>query len=248
MRKIVLDELGGSEGLSEQEIRENMRLEFSRATAFDKNIKKYSCDAKLITGGTYQLPITYESQLDDKNQHIVSVGGIGRGDLLVLQAGLIEGIKRYREEKGVTAKPTEVPSKAIEKPSVAVASVALPSSVPVTAPLAEKAEASPKTTWLPSFDCTKASNFSEKAICSDTLLGKLDGALSENYRFILASNIGDGAKKDLKTAQKKWILERDKCPDNQCLTTAYQKRIDEVCEYPVITGIHPICTNASDIK
>lgn len=53
-----------------------------------------------------------------------------------------------------------------------------------------------------SFDCGKATTFVEKAICADTLLGKLDDALSENYRYMLSSNIGDGAKKDLRATQK----------------------------------------------
>jgi hypothetical protein len=87
-----------------------MKIELPRASAFDEKIKKYSCAAKLIVGGTIQLPITYESQLDDKNQHIVSVGGISRGDLLAVQAGMIEGIKKSREMKDGPTKPADVPS------------------------------------------------------------------------------------------------------------------------------------------
>ncbi len=109
-------------------------------------------------------------------------------------------------------------------------------------------QATPQATWKPSFDCAKASTFSEKAICSDTLLGKLDGALSENYKYMLASDIGDGARNDLKTTQKNWLVERNKCANNQCLVNAYRKRLDEVCEYPVISGAHPNCTSSDDIK
>lgn len=109
-------------------------------------------------------------------------------------------------------------------------------------------QVTPQATWKPSFDCGKASTFSEKAICSDPLLGKLDGALSENYNHMLASDIGDGARNDLKTTQKKWLTERNKCTNNQCLTDAYRKRLDEVCDYPVISGGHPVCTNSDDIK
>jgi uncharacterized protein len=80
------------------------------------------------------------------------------------------------------------------------------------------------------------------------MLGKLDGALSENYKYMLASDIGDGARSDLKATQKKWLAERNKCTDNQCLANTYRKRIDEVCEYPVISGVHPICTSSDEIK
>ena len=239
VRKIILDQLGGSDGLSEKEIKDNMKIEFPRASAFDEKIKKYSCEAKLTVGGMYELPITYESQLDDKGQHIVSVDGIRRGDLFALQAGMIEGIKKSRAEQNSISKPAEVSPKPVEQPA--------PVTAPMPAPVAEKAQPSQKS-WSPSFDCGKASTFSENAICTDTLLGKLDGALAENYKYMLASDIGDGARSDLKATQKKWLAERNNCADNQCLANAYRKRIDEVCEYPVISGVHPVCTSSDEIK
>ena len=42
-----------------------------------------------------------------------------------------------------------------------------------------------------SFDCTKASTFVEKAICSDPKLSRQDEVLGENYKYMSASNIGD---------------------------------------------------------
>lgn len=99
-----------------------------------------------------------------------------------------------------------------------------------------------------SFDCTKASNFVEKAICTDSILGKLDDALSENYKYMLASNIGDGARKDLRATQKQWLSERNKCTSNKCVTEAYRKRIDEVCDYPVLSGMHPNCKSAAEVE
>jgi hypothetical protein len=83
-----------------------MKIEFPRASAFDEKIKKYSCEAKLVAGGAYQLPIIYESQLDDKGQHIVSVGGISRGDLLGVKSGLIAGIEKSRSQ---TQQSSETP-------------------------------------------------------------------------------------------------------------------------------------------
>ena len=99
-----------------------------------------------------------------------------------------------------------------------------------------------------SFNCAKATTSVEKEICGNSLLGKLDDALSDNYKYMLASNIGDGARKDLKVTQKKWISERNKCTNDQCLVDAYQKRVDEICDYPVISGAHPVCTSSDDIK
>lgn len=99
-----------------------------------------------------------------------------------------------------------------------------------------------------SFDCAKAATLVEQTICTDPVLGRLDSALSENYKFMLASDIGDGARSELKATQKRWIVERNSCTDSQCLTEAYRKRVDAVCEYPVLSGVHPICVSADSIK
>lgn len=113
---------------------------------------------------------------------------------------------------------------------------------------AQPAQSSPPITNTASFDCKKAATFTEKEICSDSLLSKLDGALSNNYNGMVASDIGNGARNDLKVTQKAWIVDRDKCTNKQCLVEAYRQRIDDVCEYPVISGIHPACTASDDIK
>ncbi len=99
-----------------------------------------------------------------------------------------------------------------------------------------------------SFDCTKASTFVEKAICSDPKLSRQDEVLGENYKYMSASNIGDGARKDLKATQRTWIMERNKCTDNECITNAYRKRIDEICDYPVVSGVHPTCVSAEEVE
>lgn len=172
-----------------------------------------------------------------------------KGDIIftILDDGdlLTEGIRLKKEN---SSQPAFTASSSTPKPADQPVTASPPVAVPTPAPIAEKTQTSPQATWTPSFDCTKASTFSEKAICSDPSLGKLDGALSENYKYMLASDIGDGARSDLKTTQKNWLADRNKCTDNRCLASTYRKRIDEVCEYPVISGVHPICTNSDDIK
>lgn len=89
VRQIVADQFGdGRAGLSEEYLQENMTFDLARASAFDADIKKYSCEATLIAGETIKLPITYESQLDDKNQHIVFVSGILPRDLFLVQTAV----------------------------------------------------------------------------------------------------------------------------------------------------------------
>lgn len=97
-----------------------------------------------------------------------------------------------------------------------------------------------------SFNCDKAATLVEKAICSNNNLGKLDDVLSENYTAMMASDIGDGARKDLIATQRDWLTTRNKCTTVQCVEILYRQRIDTVCEYPVISGIHPICVNSDE--
>lgn len=99
-----------------------------------------------------------------------------------------------------------------------------------------------------SFDCNKASTFVEKAICSDKTLGELDDALSSNYKSMLASNIGDGARKELRTTQRIWLADRNKCTTRSCVEALYRQRVDAICDYPVISGVHPGCTYSDDIE
>lgn len=236
VREIIIDQIGGSEGLTEEEIEGSLRIEFPRASDYNEKIKKYTCEGKLIAGEIYQVPIIYASQLDDNDRHIVSVGRILRGDLKGVYAGVIEGIKRIRAEK------------AVEQPNTPATPVAVDNPAPTENQESENLQTSPEPTWSPSFDCSKASTFPEKAVCTDSLLGKLDGALSENYKYMLASDIGDGARNDLKATQRQWLADRNKCTDNQCLENSYRNRMDEVCDYPVITGIHPICVSSDEIQ
>ncbi|MDP1548349.1 MAG: hypothetical protein Q8L87_20230 [Anaerolineales bacterium] len=130
---------------------------------------------------------------------------------------------------------------------VAQAAVTAP-ELAAALPAPENTAAAPELTLVPSFDCSKAATSVEKSICNEPVIGKFDGALAQNYKAMLAANIGDGAKGDLRQKQKQWLTERNRCESHECLVTAYRARIGEVCEYPVISGVHPICIDAADIK
>ena len=65
----------------------------------------------MVAGNTYQLPITYESQLDDSGKHIVAVGGIRTGDLYGVKSGITEGIKKNKTTNSEAApQPQTVPT------------------------------------------------------------------------------------------------------------------------------------------
>jgi len=120
-----------------------------------------------------------------------------------------------------------------------------PTAVANVAPTSAARQAN---TPLASFDCSKASTFIENAVCSNSTLGKLDIALAENYKYMIASNIGDEAKNDLKQTQRAWLSKRNKCATTKCVEEIYRNRIDAVCDYPVISGVHPVCTTSGEIK
>jgi uncharacterized protein len=98
-----------------------------------------------------------------------------------------------------------------------------------------------------SFDCAKASTFAEKTIYSDPLLRKLDDALSSNYKAMLGADFG-GSAENLRNDQRKWIANRNKCTTRECLVATYRERIDETCDYGVVSGVHPDCIHAEDVE
>ncbi|ENA27335.1 MULTISPECIES: lysozyme inhibitor LprI family protein [unclassified Pseudomonas] len=103
------------------------------------------------------------------------------------------------------------------------------------------------TSYAVSFDCTKASTSVEKMICTDPMLSRLDDALAENYKSMLLSDFG-GSKAELRNEQRIWLSKRNKCKDKACLVDAYRVRVDETCDYGVVSGIHPVCTSSEEIK
>jgi uncharacterized protein len=72
------------------------------------------------------------------------------------------------------------------------------------------------------FDCNKASNFVEKAICSDSRLTNMDDQLGRLYKDALAASSNSAA---LKAEQRAWLSSRDQCKNSDCIIKAYEDRI-----------------------
>lgn len=106
-RQIIVGNIGGLEGATEEEIKHNLVFELPRATAYDEKILKYSCSAKLLAGGLPGIEIIYESQLDDSGQHIVGVGGLTMTDYMALGLILTEGIKNQRGRENMQRSPAQ---------------------------------------------------------------------------------------------------------------------------------------------
>jgi hypothetical protein len=92
----LVREITFGENYTEKELKDNVVFEYTLATAEDKNIKKISCRAKMKVANAYELPITFSSQLDDKNQHVVSVAAISRADAYTLSAVMRAAVEKTR--------------------------------------------------------------------------------------------------------------------------------------------------------
>lgn len=105
----------------------------------------------------------------------------------------------------------------------------------------------PTTAFPASFDCNKASTMVEREICSDFALSAFDDALAYNYEQMQVKNLGEGALKDLRETQRAWLRLRNNCMDSTCLMRAYAWRVDAICDYPVLYGVHPVCTTTEEV-
>ena len=109
VRQIIVDQRGGRKAATDKELhkafQDSIKIELPRASAFDEKIKRFSCEAKLIVGGSPELPITYESQLDDRNQHIVSVGEMSRGNQIAIEVAFVKVFMKNRAAQEGAASP-----------------------------------------------------------------------------------------------------------------------------------------------
>jgi uncharacterized protein len=73
-----------------------------------------------------------------------------------------------------------------------------------------------------SFDCAKASAPTEKMICQNPSISKLDDRLSEAYKEVRKIDTS------VVEEQRAWLKEARTCADERCLEKAYGVRVDEL--------------------
>jgi uncharacterized protein len=78
-----------------------------------------------------------------------------------------------------------------------------------------------------SFDCGKARSFTEKAICADEELSRLDEGLARLYASSIAATSGK-EKIRLQRDQREWLKAREACTNALCIKTSYLERIAEL--------------------
>src|SRR5687767_9442608 len=87
---------------------------------------------------------------------------------------------------------------------------------------------STQPTGAASFDCAKARTSTEKLVCSDATLSRLDEQLDDAYR---SAQRRVELRTALRDEQRKWLsTRRDVCADATCLRAAYLARIEALLD------------------
>jgi uncharacterized protein YecT (DUF1311 family) len=80
----------------------------------------------------------------------------------------------------------------------------------------------------PSFDCTKAGNATEFAICGNAEIARMDLVMARRYVSLRGSLDTNGAA-NLRSSQRAWLTNRNRCGgDTNCLALLYQTRLREL--------------------
>lgn len=78
----------------------------------------------------------------------------------------------------------------------------------------------------PSFDCRKAASVSEKTVCANAELSRLDSQLGRTWKRLLDAFIDSAQINQMKADQRAWIASRGKCSDDSnCISELYRARL-----------------------
>jgi uncharacterized protein YecT (DUF1311 family) len=87
----------------------------------------------------------------------------------------------------------------------------------------------------PSFDCTKASTWSENAVCHDQAIALLDTEVAALYKAA-RQRLTAARRDDIKKEQLAWLRKREACSreaqPTQCLRRVYELRISQLRALP----------------
>ncbi len=216
VKQILLDKLGVNEADREkigvELLYAILSLENPRSSAYDEKIKKLSCEATLIVksndeaGNTYQLPLDFESQLDDKGDHIVAVKGVMIGDLRQVDQYVGAAIVNARKKAGVTASSGTTPEAAVAEPTPVV-TAAPEQSVETTADVPDTVE---KSGVCKGLDLAITVEQSE---CLSRKFTIADKTLNDEYKRVMAALPAE-RQAELRGSQRAWIKEKDqKCAE-----------------------------------
>jgi uncharacterized protein len=81
----------------------------------------------------------------------------------------------------------------------------------------------------PSFDCLKAASLSEKTICANAELSRLDFQLGQMWKALLDDFIDPAQRTQMRQDQRTWIARRQGCGDDaNCIGKLYRDRLSSL--------------------
>lgn len=87
-----------------------------------------------------------------------------------------------------------------------------------------------------SFDCGKAANWVERALCDNPALGDLDERMVAAYQAAKGRATADRDRVALLATQRAWLADRNRCTTTVCLRRLYDGRIAALASPIVPTG------------
>lgn len=199
VKKILLDEMG-ADADTKKLIDSYLSFDNTRPSGFDEKIKKFSCEATMVVrsggedSGTYSVPIEFESQLDDKGDHIVAVTKLLPGDRTQVVAHLNAAVEHAKPA------PAPAPAAAPEAPAPAPAPAAADAGQPGAVANTVETEGVCK-----GLDLAVTVDQSE---CIGRKFAIADKQLNEDYKRVMAS-LTPERQAELKASQRAWIQEKD---------------------------------------
>jgi len=83
----------------------------------------------------------------------------------------------------------------------------------------------------PTFSCKKTYSKTERTICKNSELGKLDRWMAKEYKFLRRS-MNRNDRRSLRNDQRKWLHVRNRCGSRtSCIMDQYYLRISELVEW-----------------
>lgn len=188
----------------------------------DDKAGELSCRANIMLNTTKKVPVSYKIEQHKDGKFLLTF------EVLDEAENATPTVARQLAQPAASSIPAPTQATPDKSPQAASTQV-------VDGTLTETAILSK---YKASFDCNKASTAVEKTTCSTAILNQLDGLLSEMYKGRMTDPAFGVDKTAFKAAQMAWVKTRNACADVACLEKTYRARITELCEMPVVSGVH----------
>lgn len=198
VKRILLDEMG-ADAEAKKLIDSYISFENTRPSAFDEKIKKFSCEATMSVrgggegSGSYSVPIEFESQLDDKGEHIVAVTKLLPGDQRQLVAHLSAALAHAKPAPAATGDAPQ--DNAAD--AAAVSETATPGDTTATVETEGVCQGLDLAVTIAQSEC-----IGRKFAIADK-------QLNEDYRRLMGS-LSPERQAELKASQRAWIREKNR--------------------------------------